>query len=194
MGICIQTYDILRKQLFRPTTELKADFFKQHLLDNILQKKPYQLIETKHDDSDTFDDYLDNDKLPEYCFKDMTNDRKFWVEIEHRSRWLGTYPHQFVGSIDEKRLACFKKYDAIRRVFLAITVGGENKYGNLLEFYLVPVRFINQGSVIYRKVLQYHVLRNVDLALHDPESPLSSAGLWSRFNWKRSVFRKEIQQ
>jgi len=194
MGICIQTYDILRKQLFRPTAALKADFFKQHLLDNILKKKPYQLIETKHDGSGTFDDYLDNDNLPEFCFKDLTNDRKFWVEIEHRSRWLGTYPHQFVGSIDEKRLACFKKYDAIRRVFLAITVGGENKYGNLLEFYLVPVRFINQGSVIYRKVLQYHVLRNVDLALHDPESPLSSAGLWSRFNWKRSVFRKEIQQ
>ena len=193
MGICIQTYDILRKQLFRPTTELKADFFKQHLLDNILQKKPYQLIETKHDDSDTFDDYLDNDKLPEYCFKDMTNDRKFWVEIEHRSRWLGTYPHQFVGSIDEKRLACFKKYDAIRRVFLAITVGGENKYGNPLEFYLAPVRFINQGSVIYRKRLQYHVLRNVDLALHDPESPLSSAALWARFDWKRTVSRKEIQ-
>ena len=194
MGICIQTYDILRKQLFRPTTALKADFFKQHLLDNILQKKPYQLIETKHDDSDTFDDYLDNDKLPEYCFKDMTNDRKFWVEIEHRSRWLGTYPHQFVRAIDEKRLARYKKYDAIRRVFLAITVGGENKYGNPLEFYLAPVRFINQGSVIYRKILQYHVLRNVDLALHDPESPLSSAALWARFDWKHTVSRKEIQQ
>ena len=194
MGICIQTYDILRKQLFRPTSALKADFFKQHLLDNILQKKPYQLIETKHDDSDTFDDYLDNDKLPEYCFKDMTNDRKFWVEIEHRSRWLGTYPHQFVRSIDEKRLARYKKYDAIRRVFLAITIGGENKYGNLLEFYLVPVRFINQGSVIYRKMLQYYVLRNVDFSLHDPESPLSSAALWARFNWKRTVSRKEIQQ
>ena len=194
MGICIQTYDILRKQLFRPTAALKADFFKQHLLDNILKKKPYQLIETKHDVSDTVDDYHDNDNLPEYCFKDLSNDRKFWVEIEHRSRWLGTYPHQFVRSIDEKQLARFKKYDAIRRVFLAITVGGENKYGNRLEFYLVPVRFINQGSVIYRKVLQYHVLRNVDLAFHDPESPLSSAGLWSRFNWKRSVSRKEIQQ
>ena len=194
MGICIQTYDILRKQLFRPTTALKADFFKQHLLDNILQKKPYQLIETKHDDSDTFDDYLDNDKLPEYCFKDMTNDRKFWVEIEHRSRWLGTYPHQFVRSIDEKRLARYKKYDAIRRVFLAMCVGGENKSGNPLEFYLAPVRFINQGSVIYRKRLQYHVLRNVDLALHDPESPLSSAALWARFDWKHTVSRKEIQQ
>ena len=194
MGICIQTYDILRKQLFRPTTALRADFFKQHLLDNILQKKPYQLIETKHDDSDTFDDYLDNDKLPEYCFKDLTNDRKFWVEIEHRSRGLGTYPHQFVRSIDEKRLARYKKYDAIRRVFLAITVGGENKYGNPLEFYLAPVRFINQGSVIYRKRLQYHVLRNVDLALHDLESPLSSAALWARFDWKHTVSRKEIQQ
>ena len=194
MGICIQTYDILRKQLFRPTTALKADFFKQHLLDNILQKKPYQLIETKHDDSDTFDDYLDNDKLPEYCFKDMTNDRKFWVEIEHRSRWLGTYPQQFVHSIDEKRLARYKKYDAIRRIFLAITVGGENKYGNPLEYYLAPVRFINQGSVIYRKLLQYHVLRNVDLALQDPESPLSSAALWARFNWKRTNSGKEIQQ
>ena len=140
------------------------------------------------------DSYLDNDNLPEYCFRDQTNDRKFWVDIEHRSRWLGGYPHQFVRSIDQKRLTRFKKYDALRRMFLAITVGGENKYGNPLEFYLAPVRFINQGSVIYRKVLQYHVLRNVDLALHDPESPLSSAGLWSRFNWKRSVFRKEIQQ
>jgi hypothetical protein len=97
-----------------------------------------------------------------------------------------------VRSIDEKRLARYKKYDAIRRVFLAITVGGENKYGNPLEFYLVPVRFINQGSVIYRKVLQYHVLRNVDLAFHDPESPLSSAGLWSRFNRKHTTSRKEI--
>ena len=194
MGICIQTYDILRKQLFRPTAALKADFFKQHLLDNILQKKPYQLIETKHDGSDTFDDYLDNDNLPEYCFKDLTNDRKFWVEIEHRSRLLVTYPNQFVRSIDEKRLAQYKKYDAIRRVFLAITVGGENKYGNPLEFYLVPVWFINQGSVIYRKMLQFHVLRIVDLTLHDPESPLSSAALWARFNWKRSVSRKEIKQ
>ena len=193
MGICIQTYDILRKQLFRPTMALKAEFFKQHLLDNILQKKPYQLIENKHDGSDTFDDYLDNDKLPEYCFKDLTNDRKFWVEIEHRSRWLGTYPHQFVHAIDENRLSRYKKYDAIRRVFLAITVGGENKYGNPLEFYLVPVRFINQGSAIYRKMLQHYVLRNVDLAYHDPESPLPSAALWARFNRKHTVSRKQIQ-
>ena len=194
MGVCIQTYDILRKQLFRPTGALKADFFKQHLLDNILQKKPYQLVETKHDGSDTIDDYLDNDNLPEYCFKDLTNDRKFWVEIEHRSRWIGTYPRQFVRSIDEKRLTRFKKYDALRRMFLAFTVGGENKYDNPLEFFLVPVRFINQGRVIYRKMLQYYVLRNVDLALHDPESPLSSTALWARFNRKHTASRKKIQQ
>ena len=193
MGICIQTFDILRKQLFRPTATLKADYFKQHLLDNILQKKPYQLIETKHDGSETFDDYLDNDNLPEYCFKDLTNDRKFWVEVEHRSRWIGEYPHQYVPSITGKRLARYKKYDALRRMFLAITVGGENKYGDLLEYYLVPVRFINSGSVIYRKKLQYHVLRNVDLALNDPESPLSSAALWTRFNRKRTASRKKIQ-
>jgi len=79
-------------------------------------------------------------------------------------------------------------------MFLAITVGGENKYGNPLEFFLMPVRYINHGNVIYRKMLQYHVLRNVDLALYDPESPLSSAALWARFNWKRSVSKKEIQQ
>jgi len=78
-------------------------------------------------------------------------------------------------------------------MFLAITVGGENKYGNPLEFYLVPVRFINHGNVIYRKILQYHVLRNVDLALHDPESPLSSAALWTRFSRKRTASGKEIQ-
>ena len=193
MGICIQTFDILRKQLFRPTTALKADYFKKHLLDNILQKKPYQLIETKHDGSETFDDYLNNDNLPEYCFKDLTNDRKFWVEIEHRSRWIGEYPHQYVPSITGKRLARYKKYDALRRMFLAITIGGENKYGNLLEFYLVPVRFINHGNVIYRKILQYYVFRNMDLALHDPESPLSSAALWARFNRKRPTSGKEIQ-
>ena len=79
-------------------------------------------------------------------------------------------------------------------MFMAFTIGGENKYGNPLEFYLVPVRLMNQGSVIYRKMLQYHVLRNVDFALHDPESPLSSAALWARFDWKRTVSRKEIQQ
>ena len=190
MSLCIQTYDILRKQLFRPTAVLKSDYFKQHLLDNILHKKPYQLIETKHDGSDTFDDYLDNDNLPEYCFKDLTNDRKFWVEVEHRSRWIGEYPHQYVPSITGKRLARYKRYDALRRMFLAITVGGENKYGNPLEFYLVPVRFINHGNVIYRKILQYHVLRNVDLALHDPESPLSSAALWTRFSRKRTASGK----
>jgi hypothetical protein len=78
-------------------------------------------------------------------------------------------------------------------MFLAITVGGENKYGNPLEFYLVPVRFINHGNVMYRKMLQYHVLRNVDLALHDPESPLSSAALWARFNRNRTNSGKEIQ-
>ena len=194
MGLCIQTYDILRKQLFRPTVALKADYFKQHLLDNILQKKPYQLLETKHDGSDTFDAYLYNDNLPEYCFRDQTNDRKFWVEVEHRSRWRGSYPHQYVLSIAGKRLTRYKNYDAIRRMFLAITVGGENKYGNQLELYLVPVRFINHGNVIYRKMLQYHVLRNVDSAVHDPESPLSSAALWGRFNWKGAASRKEIQQ
>ena len=63
MGICIQTFDILRKQLFRPTAALKADYFKQHLLDNILQKKPYQLLGTKHDGSNSFDVYLDNDNV-----------------------------------------------------------------------------------------------------------------------------------
>ena len=194
MGICIQTYDILLKQLFRPTAALKADYFKQHLLDNILHKTPYQLLETKHDGSDTFDDYLDNDNLPEYCFRDQTNDRKFWVEIEHRSRWRGGYPHQYVPSIAGKRLARYKKYDALRRMFLAITVGGENKYGDLLEYYLVPVRFINSGSVIYRKKMQYHVLRNVDLVVQEPESPLSSAALWARFNWKRTASGKEIRQ
>ena len=194
MGICIQTYDILRKQLFRPTAALKADYFKQHLLDNILQKRPFKLIGTKHDGSETFDDYLDNDNLPEYCFKDLTNDRKFWVEMEHRSRWLGGYPHQYVPSISRERLARYKKYDAIRRMFLAITIGGENKYGNTLEFYLVPVRFINHGSVIYRKMLQYHVLRDVDFAVEELESPLSSAALWARFNWKRATTGTEIQQ
>ena len=194
MGICIQTYDILRKQLFRPTAALKADYFKQHLLDNILQKRPFKLIGKKHDGSETFDDYLDNDNLPEYCFKDLTNDRKFWVEMEHRSRWLGGYPHQYVPSISRERLARYKKYDAIRRMFLAITVGGENKYDNPLEFYLVPVRFINNGSVIYRKMLQYHVLRDVDFAVEELESPLSSAALWARFNWKRATTGTEIQQ
>jgi hypothetical protein len=79
-------------------------------------------------------------------------------------------------------------------MFLAITVGGENKYGNPLEFYLVPVRFINPGSVIYRKMLQYFVVRDVDSAVHDPESPLSSAALWARFNWKRTASGKEIRQ
>ena len=194
MGICIQTYDILRKQLFRPTAALKSEYFKQHLLDNILRKKPYQLLGTKHDGSDSFDVYLDNDILPEYCFKDLTNGRKFWVEIEHRSRWLGGYPNQYVLSIAGKRLARYKKYDALRRMFLAITVGGENTYGNPLEFYLVPVRFINHGNVIYRKMLQYHVLRNVDSKVHDPESSLSSAALWARLNWKRTTHGKEIQQ
>ena len=194
MGICIQTYDILRKQLFRPTAALKADYFKQHLLDTILQKRPFKLIGKKHDGSETFDDYLDNDNLPEYCFKDLTNDRKFWVEMEHRSRWLGGYPHQYVPSISGKRLARYKKYDAIRRMFLAITIGGENKYDNPLEFYLVPVRFINHGSVIYRKMLQYHVLRDVDFAVEELESPLSSAALWARFNWKRATTGTEIQQ
>ena len=192
MGLCIQTYDILRKQLFRPTVALKADYFKQHLLDNILQKKPYQLLGTKHDGSDTFDAYLYNDNLPEYCFRDQTNDRKFWVEVEHRSRWRGSYPHQYVLSIAGKRLTRYKNYDAIRRMFLAITVGGENKYGNQLELYLVPVRFINHGNVIYRKMLQYHVLRNVDSAVHDPESPLPSEALWGRFNWKRTTSGKVI--
>jgi hypothetical protein len=43
-------------------------------------------------------------------------------------------------------------------------------------------------------MLQYHVLRNVDSAVHDPESPLSSAALWARFNWKRATSGKEIQQ
>ena len=97
-------------------------------------------------------------------------------------------------SIAGKRLTRYKNYDAIRRMFLAITVGGENKYGNQLELYLVPVRFINHGNVIYRKMLQYHVLRNVDSAVHDPESPLSSAALWGRFNWKGAASRNEIQQ
>ena len=194
MGICIQTYDILRTELFKPAAALKADYFKQHLLDNIFQKNPYKLVGTKHDGSRTFDDYLDNDNLPEYCFKDQTNDRKFWVEIVHRSRWRGGYPHQYVLSIAGKRLARYKKYDALRRMFLGITVGGENKYGDLLEYYLVPVRFINSGSVIYRKKLQYHVLRNVDLVVQEPESPLSSAALWARFNWKRTASGKEIRQ
>ena len=194
MSICIQTYDFLREQLFRPIAKQKADYFKQQLLNNILQKTPYQMIETKHDRSETFDDYIDNDNLPEYCFKDLTNDRKFWVEMEHRSRWLGGYPHQYVPSISGKRLARYKKYDAIRRMFLAITVGGENKYDNPLEFYLVPVRFINNGSVIYRKMLQYHVLRDVDFAVEELESPLSSAALWARFNWKRATTGTEIQQ
>ena len=192
MSLCIQTYDILRKQLFRPTAALKADYFKQHLLDNILRKKPYQLLETKHDGSHSFDAYLDNDNLPEYCFRDQTNGRKFWVEIEHRSRWRGRYPYQYVPSIAEKRLSRYKKYDALRRMFLAITVGGEDTYGNPLEFYVIPVRFIHHGSVIYRKMLQYHVLRNVDSIVCDPESPLSSAALWARLNWKYTAYQKEI--
>ena len=192
MSLCIQTYDILRKQLFRPTAALKADYFKQHLLDNILRKKPYQLLETKHDGSHSFDAYLDNDNLPEYCFRDQTNGRKFWVEIEHRSRWRGRYPYQYVPSIAEKRLSRYKKYDALRRMFLAITVGGEDTYGNPLEFYVIPVRFIHHGSVIYRKMLQYHVLRNVDSKVCDPESPLSSAALWARLNWKYTAYQKEI--
>ena len=194
MSICIQTYDILRDQLFRPIAKQRADYFKQQLLGNILQKKPYQLIENKHDRSKTFDDYIDNDNLPEYCFKDLTNNRKFWVEVENRSRWLGGYPDQYVSSIDAERLSSYRKYDAIRRMFLALTVGSENISCEGLEYYLVPIRFISYGDVLHRKMMQYFVIRNGDSGIDHPNSPLSSTALWTRFNWKHTTSAKEIQQ
>ena len=184
MNSIISTYEIIRKNLFRSETRITNQYFKEYFLDAILLKHPYKLLTRKHDHSDSIDTYIHNDTLPEYSFIDLTNNRKFFVDTYHQSMWLGSYPHQYLDPIQEEKLLLYQKYDAIRRLFIAITVGGTEASGKPIEYYFVPVRYLKQGNKLFRKMMQYFVIRNVDVSFDEYMSPLSSKALWRRFEWK----------
>ena len=184
MNSIISTYEIIRKNLFRSETKIRDHYFKEYFMDSILLKHPYKLLTTKHDHSDSIDTYIHNDTLPEYSFIDLTNNRKFFVDTYHQPVWLGTYPHQYLDPIKKEKLLLYQKYDAIRRLFMAITVGGSQISGKPLECYFVPVRYLKSGNKLFRKMIHYFVIRNVDVSFDEYSSPLSSNDLWRRFEWK----------
>ena len=184
MNSIISTYEIICNNLFRSETRIKNQYFKEYFLDAILLKHPYKLLTRKHDHSDSIDTYIHNDTLPEYSFIDLTNNRIFFVDTYHQSMWLGSYPHQYLDPIQEEKLLLYQKYDAIRRLFIAITVGGTEASGKPIEYYFVPVRYLKQGNKLFRKMMQYFVIRNVDVSFDEYMSPLSSKALWRRFEWK----------
>ena len=53
-----------------------------------------------------------------------------------------------------------------------------------MECFLVPVRYLKHEHKLYRKMIQYFVIRNIDVSLNEFTSPLSSHDLWKRFDWK----------
>ena len=184
MNSIISTYEIIRKNLFRSETKIRNHYFKEYFMDSVLLKHPYKLLTTKHDHSDSIDTYIHNDTLPEYSFIDLTNNRKFFVDTYHQPVWLGTYPHQYLDPIKKEKLLLYQKYDAICRLFMAITVGGSQISGKPLESYFVPVRYLKSGNKLFRKMIHYFVIRNVDVSFDEYSSPLSSNDLWRRFEWK----------
>ena len=184
MNSIISTIDTIRKDLFKSKTKIRDHYFKQYFLDSILTKHPFMLVNQKHNHSDSFKKYLYNDRLPEYTFMDVTNERKFFVDTYYKPSWLGSYPHQYIDSLDKDRLLLLKKYDSIRRLFIAITIGGDRISGKPLECFLVPVRYLEHEHKYFRKQLQCFTIHNVNISFDEFTSPLSSKDLWKRFNWK----------
>jgi len=186
MNSLISTYEIIRKNFFNSDIKVRDQYFKEYFLDSILSKYPYKLLTTKHDHSSTIDEYIQNDTMPEYCFIDLTNDKKFFVDAYHQPVWLGSYPHQHINPMIKEKLLLYKKYDSIRRLFIAITVGGDRISGTPIECFLVPVRFLKHEHKFFRKLLQYFAIQNVDIWFDEYSSPLSSNDLWNRFEWRNS--------
>ena len=186
MNSLISTYEIICKNLFNSDTKVRDQYFKEYFLDAVLKKHPYKLLTMKHDQSSSIDEYIHNDTMPEYCFIDLTNDQKFFVDSYHQPIWLGTYPYQYINPIIKEKLLLYQKYDSIRRLFIAITIGGDRISGKPLECFLVPVRYLKHEHKLFRKMLQYFVIQNVDVSVDEYTSPLSSDDLWNRFEWKNS--------
>ena len=184
MNSIISTYEIIRNNFFKSDRKIRDQYFKNYFLDAILNKHPYKLLSNKHDHSHSIDSYIKNDTLPEYSFIDLTNKKKFFVESYYQPNWLGSYPHQYINPIEKEKLLSYQKYDAIRRLFIAVTIGDNQITGKPLECFLVPVRYLKHEHKLYRKMMQYFVIRNIDVSLNEFTSPLSSHDLWKRFDWK----------
>jgi hypothetical protein len=186
MNSLISTYEIICRNLFKSDIKVRDQYFKEYFLDSILSKHPYKLLTTKHDRSSTIDEYIQNDTMPEYCFIDLTNDKKFFVDAYHQPAWLGSYPHQYINPMIKQKLLLYQKYDSSRRLFIAITVGDGRISGTPIECFLVPVRFLKHEQKLFRKLLQYFAIQNVDISFEEYSSPLSSHDLWNRFDWRNS--------
>ena len=186
MNLSISTYELICKKLFKSDIKVRDQYFKEYFLDSILNKYPYKLLTSKHDHSSTIDEYIQNDAMPEYSFIDLTNDKKFFVDAYHQPIWLGSYPHQHINPMIKEKVLLYHKYDSIRRLFIAITVGGGRISGKSIECFIVPVRFLKYEQRLFRKMLQYFAIQNVDLSFDEYSSPLSSIDLWSRLEWRNT--------
>ena len=186
MNSLMSTYEIICKNLFKSDIKVRDQYFKEYFLDSILNKYPYKLLTTKHDNSSSLDEYIQNDAMPEYSFIDLTNDKKFFVDAYHQPIWLGNYPHQYINPMIKEKVLLYHKYDSIRRLFIAITVGGGRISGKSIECFIVPVRFLKHEQRLFRKMLQYFAIQNVDLSFDEYSSPLSSIDLWSRLEWRNT--------
>ena len=184
----MSTYKIIRQNLFQSNTKIRNQYFKEYYLDSILRKYPYKLLRTKHDHSSSIDEYIQNDLMPEYCFMDLTNERKFFVDFYYQPIWLGSYPYQYINPMVKEKLLLYQKYDSIRRLFIAIMVGGDRLTGKKMDCFFVPVRYLKHDHKFFRKMLQYFVIQNVDVSFDEFSSPLSSEDLWNRFNWRNNNF------
>ena len=188
MNPIMSTYKIIRQNLFQSNTKIRNQYFKEYYLDSILRKYPYKLLRTKHDHSSSIDEYIQNDLMPEYCFMDLTNERKFFVDFYYQPIWLGSYPYQYINPMVKEKLLLYQKHDSIRRLFIAIMVGGDRLTGKKMDCFFVPVRYLKHDHKFFRKMLQYFVIQNIDVLFDEFSSPLSSEDLWDRFNWRNNDF------
>ena len=113
---------------------------------------------------------------------------KFFVDFYYQPIWLGSYPYQYINPMVKEKLLLYQKYDSIRRLFIAIMVGGNRLAGKKMDCFFVPVRYLKHDHKFFRKMLQYFVIQNVDVSFDDFSSPLSSEDLWDRFNWRNNDF------
>tara|TARA_Y100000588_G_scaffold118902_1_gene130198 strand:+ start:197 stop:577 length:381 start_codon:yes stop_codon:yes gene_type:complete len=119
---------------------------------------------------------------------DLTNERKFFVDFYYQPIWLGSYPYQYINPMVKEKLLLYQKYDSIRRLFIAIMVGGDRLTGKKMDCFFVPVRYLKHDHKFFRKMLQYFVIQNVDVSFDEFSSPLSSEDLWDRFKWRNNDF------
>jgi len=164
MSRLIRGLKSLARELVKPDSYAKGQDFEEYVRKWIFQKDKYEVVHRTHDYSDNKEDYIEDSLNPDFCFRDKSNKKEFYVEAKFRSSY-------WKDAIEWTYSDQFKRYndaDQKRPVIIIIGVGGSPKMPE--DIFIFPVK-----AVKYTKLFR-STLRPFD---HQPDSALYPRDLWN---------------